>query len=455
MTFVGIDIGTTSVCGLAFNTQNRKSVVITQENDTYVSSSHEWEKIQDPDKLVSIALKIIKTFSDNYGPIGGIGITGQMHGILYTDKKGNAISRLFTWEDKRGDQIFHEGKSYASFLSEITGYRAASGFGLVTHFYNILNRSVPEGASKICTIMDYLVMKLSGKEFPMTDYTNASGLGIFNPDHLTFDSNALLKAGISQDILPETVASGIFTGFYQGHTPVYSAIGDNQASFLGSVSHPDKSILINIGTGSQISVYTPRLIKSDALDIRPFPGGGYLMVGAALYGGKSLELLRFFFEKTIGKFAPHCFDQFDFYREMNSLDRKLLSDETCLRVDPLFSGSRRDPSRMGVISKITGTNFTPENLMAGFVKGLCFELQEFLKEMPDIPDRNLSYLIGSGNGIRKNPVLGEMLEIAFNKKLLTPSHSEEAAFGACLTALVGCNHIKNFHSAGDLIEYNT
>ena len=83
-------------------------------------------------------------------------------------------------------------------------------------------------------------------------------------------------------------------GHYE-NISVYTAIGDNQASFLGSIRDIRHSIHITVGTSSQISVYSDDYVNVPLLDTRPLPGGGYILVGAALCGGCSFSLLKKFF----------------------------------------------------------------------------------------------------------------------------------------------------------------
>lgn len=116
-------------------------------------------------------------FSSRYPDIKGIGVTGQMHGILYLNEQGEAVSPLYTWQDGRGNQLYRDNKTYAAYLSDETGYALATGFGLVTHFYNQVNGLVPGDAKQICTIMDYVVMKLAGQKTPLTDYSNGASIG--------------------------------------------------------------------------------------------------------------------------------------------------------------------------------------------------------------------------------------------------------------------------------------
>ena len=58
--------------------------------------------------------------------------------------------------------------------------------------------------------------------------------------------------GIDIPYIPTVTDDYTIVGFADT-VPVSVAIGDNQASFLGSVRDIDNSVLVNIGTGSQIS----------------------------------------------------------------------------------------------------------------------------------------------------------------------------------------------------------
>ena len=70
-----------------------------------------------------------------------------MHGIVYVDNDGKAVSPLYTWQDNRGNLILNNNITYAEFLTDYSGYNLSTGYGLVTHFYIL-----PEGAVKLCTI---------------------------------------------------------------------------------------------------------------------------------------------------------------------------------------------------------------------------------------------------------------------------------------------------------------
>ncbi len=259
--FVGIDIGTSTISGIIFDPETRNFRSVTRKNMSRLESENDWEDLQDPQIIFTIVQEILDEFLARPDEIRGIGITGQMHGILYVDKDGHCISPLYTWQDRRGDLNYQDNLSYAGFLARHTGYALSAGYGLVTHFYNFRNNLIPDGSHKICTIMDYIVMKLANNKIPVIDPSNAASLGFYDLQGSAFDRQALNKVSIQLDILPEIVPSGQIAGYYNKEIFVCNAIGDNQASFLGSVNEMETSVLINIGTGSQLSVFTNHLFE--------------------------------------------------------------------------------------------------------------------------------------------------------------------------------------------------
>lgn len=450
--FAGIDIGTSTISGIIYDPETRDRRSVTRKNSSRLTSDNDWEDLQDPEIILSIVREILDDFLARYDHIRGIGITGQMHGILYVDGKGNSISPLYTWQDRRGDLLFQDGLSYANYLAQKTAYRVATGYGLVTHFYNLKNNLVPVGSHRICTIMDYIVMKLANNKVPVIDPSNAASLGFFDMKTSAFNSGALKKVSISQDILPGIVSSRLIAGYYKDGLFVSNAIGDNQAGFLGSVSDIEKSVLINIGTSSQISVYTDHYAKEYGLELRPFPGGGYLLVGSALSGGSSLEILRNFYMETLKMFGNKQDEEIDFYEALNSLEYSK-EDLNELRVDVFFRGTRMEPHKKGSIANISASNFTPANLTLGFLHGISRELLGFFEKIPENNKKQIQKLIGSGNAIRMNTLLCRILEDIFGRKMDIPDNSEQAAFGACLGAMVAGKYVNSYRDLGQFISY--
>ena len=150
MKAIGIDLGTTGIGGILLDVENGSVLKsVTRNSNAFIKSEYSWEKIQDVDKIISIAKEILDSLISN--DVCVIGVTGQMHGIVYYDKSGKAVSSLYTWQDGRGD-LEYNGTTYAKALESYSGY------GCVTDFYNKVNGLVPINAVGYCTIADYFVI---------------------------------------------------------------------------------------------------------------------------------------------------------------------------------------------------------------------------------------------------------------------------------------------------------
>ena len=262
MKTLGIDIGTTTISAVVLE-DTQVLTDITMKNETFLEPTFVGEKIQDANRILGTALSIVEKMMEEYPDIERIGVTGQMHGILYLDENGDAVSPLYTWQDTRGDFPHKKEageETWAEYLKRKTGYFVASGYGLVTHAYNLggnLSNKMQDIISRAvtcCTIGDYIAMKLCGLKTPVMDKSNAASIGFFDVEKGCFDSSVLEQIDIKSEFLPK-VAENPLLGQYQGKVDVMIAIGDNQASFLGTVEDIEDTLLINMGTGGQISLY--------------------------------------------------------------------------------------------------------------------------------------------------------------------------------------------------------
>ena len=447
MYLIGLDVGTTSIGGVLVDGSSGDIVKsVLKDNHSECNTANSWEHCQDPDRIWRTVREVLAELSSGKVEIGGIGLTGQMHGILYVDSHGDAVSPLYTWLDQRGSLPFGGAASYAEHLSLLTSSPVSPGFGMATHYYNTLQRMVPEKAVKLCTIADFIAMKLCRAKEPAVDPTLAASLGCFDLETGEFDQAALRAARIDPSILPSIQPTGTVIGQTEDGVPVACAAGDNQASFLGAVRDIEHSILVNIGTGSQISVFSNHLLQLEGLEVRPFPGGGYLLVGAPLGGGKAYALLERFFRDVCAVFGG---SEGSLYERMNALAltaAKVPPGEG-LQVHTQFFGTREDPARRGAIDRISADNFTPQHLVAGFLEGMTEELLAYYLRLPEPMKQSRKVLVGSGNGVRQNQALRGRLAQAFMLPLELPKYAEEASYGAAICAGVGIGLYQDFTSA--------
>lgn len=420
---VGIDVGTTSICGVAVDTQTGAvHCTASEPSHAFLHTENAWEKIQDVNRIMQTARSVL----DRVGGHGAaaIGVTGQMHGIVYLDADGDAVSSLYTWQDRRGE-LPYSGGTYSSFC------QSPSGYGNVTHFYNQFHQLVPQNAVAYCTISDYLAAKLTGSA-PVMHTSNAASLGMYDLSQNQF------TCAFHGEIADDYRLLG-----HWGSVPVSIAIGDNQASFLGAVSRSD-GVLVNIGTGSQISMESDSFIVPEGLEARPFVEGRYLQVGAALCGGRAFAMLEEFFKKVV--LAATGSAPENLYPVLERMLAGRSGSE--LIFDNRFCGTRTNPELRGSISNISADNFTPEEFTAGVLEGIVSELFQAYKQM----GRPAGALVGAGNGIRKNPALIRFFESAFGLPMRIPSYTEEAAYGAALFSMLSSGLYATLEEARSILK---
>ncbi len=457
MITIGIDLGTTTISGAVLESGDCGRCLLRAEsvpNDSFLPPDVPGARIQDAARILRLGRELLDRLlsfceAGNRGTPDAIGLTGQMHGIVYADDAGRPLGPLYTWQDLRGgevrDRIFQE-----------TGLTVPAGYGLATHLYNVLHGLVPSGAASLCTIMDLFGMHLTGNRVPIMHMTNAASLGFFHTGQRKFQT-AALDAVFGAGTLPghpEFSEEICVTGRYRG-IPVTTAIGDNQAGFLASVGTALKTPLVNFGTGGQVSMLSDCYSEIPGIETRPFLPGLFLMAGSSLCGGRAYALLEQFFRSYAVHAGAADITQ---YAVMNALAGNALEREVSgkvpaadpapdsapdsakstaigacapLVVSPLFCGTRQDPSVRGSVTGISDRNFTPGALILGTLRGMAEELYGYYERMgAGRPVR----LVGSGNGLRKNPVLQRLVSERFGAPLEMSPFEEEAACGAAVSA---------------------
>lgn len=442
---VGIDIGTTTVSAVIYDIDGCEQVeAFCAPHNSYVYSDFRSE--QDASLIIEKTEKLLYRILDSYKNVVSIGVSGQMHGILYIDKDGNSVSNLINWQDKRGDEILEDGRTACQRIFDITGVKTSTGYGISTHYYNQLKGEVPKSAASVVSIMDYFVMKICGLKRVVTHSSVGASLGLFDARKNEFMKNELELLGINMELLPEVTDKSVTVGKCRG-IPVSVAIGDNQASFLGSVSENDDSVLINIGTGSQISSVSEYHEASGDVEIRPFIEGKYLICASALCGGYAYSMLEAFFRDYATRLGAQDTSQ---YKIINQLARESYEKgEKGLDVDASFFGKRSDPNVRGSIKMIDRQNFTPSNLVLGVLKGMCNELYALYSLFPE----KKSKAIASGGAIQKNDILKCLIGDTFDMSVFTSKMKEETATGVSLFAAFATGNAEYNDGFGKYIKY--
>jgi sedoheptulokinase len=469
---LGVDFGTTSISAALLDIQEGAVLkTVSEKAGAYIPGKNPLYREQDQKKVRDALYRAVSSCVDPYeAGVVSVGITGQMHGIVGLDEDGVAVTDLVTWQDRRGHERGPDGRTL---LEEIAGragafagsHAVSTGYGVVTLFDWTVRKKRGD-IRKVCTIPDFFSMVLTGCKAPLTDPTMADSIGAYDLLTGAWDDGYLTALGIDPGLFPDIVPSPTVLGRLEDGSirpllggerpPVACCIGDNQASFIGGVRDHEDSLLVNIGTASQVSfcieeIKEGRGLSVDGFDvvIRPFTAGKLLVSGNALSGGCSYERLAVFF-KAVGEtlFGVPCPP--DLYERMSALVKGHYSAEG-LDVRPFFSGMRSDPCLRGSIRGLSDDNFTPTNLVYGTMEGIAAVLKNMVE--PSVLAQR-SRLIGGGNALRKNETLRKIVGRVFGKDLVMPLHEEEAAAGAAIHGAIAAGAMKGYSEASRVIRYS-
>ena len=438
MKYIGIDIGTTTISIVVTgDRENIPEKKYTLANGSFLPTANPWERLQDVHIILSKVERILDEIMDTYNDISAIGLTGQMHGIVYADKEGLALSPLYTWQDGRGSLPDFEGRSICSILAEDFGVKVPSGYGMTTHLYNVKKGLVPADAVSFCTIADYIGMVLTGRTCPLAHISQAAGMGLYDHDKREFMRDILEKNDADPALLPQVTTKIEQLGLYRG-IPVSVSLGDNQASFLGTVRDGAGTVLVNVGTGSQISVLSDSYYELPGIEARPLTKELYLLVGAAICGGAAYAALEQFFREYAVAAGASDVPQFDVMKKI--LEQQPAPEETW-KIRTTFMGTRENPNETGSIFGIRMDNFHPVSMIYGVLVGMAEELYSLYKTIEIGAGIKKNKLLASGNGVRKNVFLQRILQECFNMSLKVEQGEEEAAVGAAICAAATAGQI--------------
>jgi xylulokinase len=227
---IGIDVGTTSVKAIAVDEGG--AVVGTADRSYPVAMEHPGWSEQDP----ALWWEACGSALDELGAdrCDGIGLSGQMHGLVALDASDTPLRPAILWNDGRSqpqvDALLTE--LGVRRLVELSGNRPLAGFTAPKLLW--LAEHEPELHGRIRRIMlpkDYVRMRLTGES--ACEVTDASGTLLLDVEHRRW-SDALCEAfGVDPAWLPPVYESAAVAGHTPAGVPVAAGAGDQAAGALG------------------------------------------------------------------------------------------------------------------------------------------------------------------------------------------------------------------------------
>ncbi|MEW4526527.1 FGGY family carbohydrate kinase [Maioricimonas sp. JC845] len=467
---LALDLGTTSVAAVAVNESGDVVRTVQRPHHAQVEGVPAGHAEQNPERITSTAIDVLKELAADLPETPhALGLTGQMHSVILLDRDRRPLSNVVTWQDRRA--LESPSGSQSTYLAEFlercdeqdlqrTGCRLSPGYAAVTLNVLIRQEQLPAAAATAAQPADWMAAALTNESI-ICDRTNAASTGVYDFENDCWSEPLLAAGGIRAELLPPVRESGEVVGRLtdtMAHAtglpaglPVCCAVGDNQASVLGTVPAGEPALQITIGTGGQINWSVDRFVRAEGLDTRYLPDGRFLLVGAGLAGGDAYAWVNRTVATWLSAFGVEM-DSDAIYTRLDALIDAVPEDVDGLACEPFFRGTRREPHRRGLFSGVDVHNFTPGHVARSVLDGIAGAMKSLLDGAGSQAPAEVSRIIGCGNGLQSNRHLVAAFRNAFGQNLWFPEQAEGAAFGAALLAGVRTGLWADLEAAGRLIR---
>ena len=448
---IGLDIGTTSAKTVLIDTRGR---VVFKTAPAYAFRTPKplWAESDPADWWAATVAALRELFAKSGvapGEIAGIGLTGQMHGLVLLDAQGEVLRPCIMWNDQR------TAKECATLTKKVgraqvlhlTGNPVLPGFTAPKILWVAKNEpQVYRRVAKVLLPKDYIRYKLSGEFF--TDVSDASGTSLLDVAKRRWSDEMLRACKVPRSWLAEVTESPVastkvsaiaakLTGLRAG-TPIIAGAGDQAAGAVGCGIVKPGIVSCTLGTSGVVFAHADKYCPDPQGRLHAFchavPGKWHLM-GVQLSCAGSLQWFKNNFggeETALEKSGGP-----DAYESLTKSAAKVPAGCEGLIFLPYLSGERTphpDPNARGVFFGLSLRHGKP-HLTRAVLEGVTYGLRDALELMRGLGIKPKE-IVASGGGAR-SILWRQILADNFATPIVTNNATEGSAYGAALLAGVG------------------
>jgi xylulokinase len=466
---IGIDVGTSGVKVLALSDSGQILASVVESYPLY--SPHPGWTEQDPADWwtgTRTALQQVLLACADHS-ILGIGLSGQMHGMVALDESNRVVRKAILWNDQRTEA---QCRTITERAGGLNGLLAATNNQMLTGYTGgkilWLKEIEPDNYARTRQIVnpkDYIRYCLTG--VIMTDVSDASGFGLYDVRNNCWHDELIRKAGLDRAMFPPvaesiavsghvTMTAAAQTGLPAG-IPVAGGGGDAVISTTGLGLIKPGRIAVTLGTSGVVAMGVPAFMDNPQGSLQLFRGNApetFTAMGVTLSAAGSYHWLRQALgqyevaeSRLLGKSAFYLLDQAAAATPAGSAGLIFL---------PYLTGERcpvNDPTAKGAFIGLT-TQHEKGHFARAVLEGVAYSLRQVYELIvsadPSLITSGEVVLAGGGAA---SPVWRQIFADVFYMPVRTVFGSAEGgAFGAALVAGVAAGIWMNLGETVALIR---
>ena len=448
---IGVDIGTSATKTILMD-ENGEILSQTSRSYPMMQPANGWAE-QRPDDWLEASIETIRFVVEESGvdpaAVKGIGLSGQMHGLVMLDENDKPIRDSIIWCDQRSHEQLEEMTSSLPFEKwlEITANPPIAAWTAAKILW--VRKHEPENLAKCRHILlpkDYVRFGLTG-DFA-TDVSDASGMQLMDVKNRCWSDEVLEAVKIDKALLPKIYESAEVTGYLTkeaaekcGLTTQCAVVGgsaDNAGAAIGSGIVLDGDAFTSIGTSA--IVYTAldnyKSVPEGSLHLccSSVPGG-YFTMGGPQAAGLSVEWFREKFCRGLAEEAKESGKPI--FELINEKTAEIKPGSDRLIYLPFLMGERTPHMNAKYRGAFVGLNTVhgQAHMLRAIMEGITYSLADcndilkgmgtFVKEMR---------VCGGGS---RNPVWRQIMADLYECDVVTLTQEEGPAYGEAILAGVG------------------
>jgi xylulokinase len=440
--WLGVDVGTGGTRAVLIDACGRQAGGVTAPHEEMTMDRPLWAE-QRPEDWSQAAVQAIRSVLHETGVSGrdvrGIGLSGQMHGLVMLDREDRVIRPALIWCDQRSQpQVDYINQTVGKnrvleYIANpmLTGFTLPKLLWVRDHEPDRFQRT-----RKVLLPKDYVRFCLTGEY--ATEVSDASGTGMFDVVRRRWSIDMMDALHLNRDLLPRAFESAAITGSVTAQaaeqtglaagTPVVGGGGDQAASAVGNGIVEPGIVSCTIGTSGVVFAHMENPGYDSLGRVHTFchaVTGKWHVMGVTQGAGLSLQWLR-------NRLAPGIS-----YNSLMEEAATAPAGSDGLFWLPYLMGERTphlDSQARGGWIGLTARH-TRADLIRSVIEGVSYSQRDCLEIIEGLGVEDSTVRL-SGGGSR-SLFWCQTLADVFGKRVARMETQEGSAYGAGLLAMVG------------------